>query len=320
MHQPLRVGDPGPDWVALPWSRAPRWYLPQGPASVSRGSLSVYHPVTLRSRLGWQAARFLAGRGVFRFGRAQELLPREVWEGAAPLIKKGGGVAVARANHPGRFVGLVVGPDGEPVAFLKVARDSIGAEALRREWQALERFGPLLPPPLFAPRVLDHARGLLVLKPMKWRLRAAPWRMPPDVAHALGRFFRINASKRDPSLGLAHGDCAPWNLLQTGQGWALIDWENVAEEMPSMYDLFHFFVQSSVELRRPTRSAILDGLHLNGRVGESIEAFAAGSELDPRDCQIQFREYLRISAASVKPSAPRRALRIRHELSRKLTR
>jgi hypothetical protein len=317
--QPLRVTDPGPDWVALPWSRSPRWFLPREPPENTRAALSVYHPVTARSRAGWEVARLIAGRGLFRMRRGYGLLPREVWEAAAPLVKHGGTVAVARANHPGRFVGLVIGPKGEPTAFLKVARDSLGAAALRREWQALERFGPLLPPPLFAPRVLDRAEGLLVLEPVKWVARAAPWRMSREVAYALGRFFRINASNQNPSLGLAHGDCAPWNLLRTESGWALIDWENSAEGMPALYDLFHFFVQSSVELRRPTRNAIVDGLNLKGRVGESIEAFAAGSELDPRGCRLQFHEYLRISAARVKPSAPRRALQIRRELSGMLT-
>jgi hypothetical protein len=179
----------------------------------------------------------------------------------------------------------------------------------------LERFGPLLPPPLFTPRVLDHAQGLLVLEPVPWRPRATPWRMSGDVAHALGRFFRISGSKRDPSVGVAHGDCAPWNLLRTESGWALIDWENSTGGMPPLYDLFHFFVQSSVELRRPTKGSLLGGLELKGWVGESIEAYAAGAEISSRESRRLFGEYLRISAARVKPNGPPRALRIRRELS-----
>ena len=47
---------------------------------MAHASLFVYHPVTRRSRLGWELARFLARRGVFGPRRGLPLLPREVWE------------------------------------------------------------------------------------------------------------------------------------------------------------------------------------------------------------------------------------------------
>jgi hypothetical protein len=310
------AGDPGPDWLALPSWRAPRWYLPKEPAEMARASLFVYHPVTRRSRLGWELTRFLAGRGVFGPRRGLPLLPREVWEASAHLIPEGGGLAVARGNHPGRYVSLVLGDKGQLLAFVKVARDSMGAEALVNERLAIEKWGPLLSPPLFAPRVLEHRDRALMFEPIQWRARRAPWRIDQDVAYSLGRFFSKTTSRRDPAVGVAHGDCAPWNLLRTRSGWALIDWENVEEEGLPFFDLFHFFVQSLGELRRPTRRTILQGLELRGPVGKAIEAYAAGAELDPHEAKPMFWAYLRRSSTRMKPGVPPRALRIRRKLAR----
>lgn len=313
------VPDPGPDWLALPSWRSPRWYLPREPAENTRTSLSVYHPVTRRSRVGWEVARVLAGRGVFRLRRSLPLVPREVWEASAHLIPEGGGLAVARGNHPGRYVSLVFGPKGQLHAFVKVARDSVGAEALLKERLAIERWGPLLSPPLYAPRVLDHHDRALILEPIDWVARMAPWRMNHDVARSLGRFFRLTASRHDPPSGVAHGDCAPWNLLRTRSGWALIDWESAEEGISPFFDLFHFFVQSTGELRRPTKRNVLEGLELSGPVGESIKAYAAGAELDPREAKPLFRGYLERTTAGLKQGVPPRALRIRRQLGRMMT-
>jgi hypothetical protein len=238
-----------------------------------------------------------------------------VWEATVHLIPKGGAVAVARANHPGRYISLVVGADNRLVALVKIARDSVGADALRREGRALDRWGPLLPAPLFAPRVLERTDRALVLEPVEWMARMAPWRMSDAVAHGLGAFFRATASAESPTLGLAHGDCAPWNLLQTQRGWALIDWENAEEGAPPFFDLFHFYVQSSAELRRPSKRSIIEGLELKGAVGRAVNAYAAGCGVDPREVRGLFSQYLKRSVAKVIPGAPRRALRIRRQLA-----
>ena len=38
----------------------------------------------------------------------------------------------------------------------------------------------------------------------------------------------------------AHGDFAPWNILETRDGLRVIDWENVATDCPALYDYYHF--------------------------------------------------------------------------------
>jgi hypothetical protein len=313
-----RIPDPGPDWLVLPWSRSPRWYLPRQPPENARTSLFVYHPVTLRSRAGWELARLLAGRGVFALGRGSSLMPKEVWQATVHVIPEGGGVAVARANHPGRYVALVVGPGGELRAFVKVARDSVGAHALQEERMAIEKWGGLMPHPLYAPRVLQSHDRALVLEPVQWLPRAAPWRFSDEVAYALGRFFRNTATQEEPLRGVAHGDCAPWNLLRTRSSWAIIDWENAAEGFPPFFDLFHFFVQSNAELRRPSKRSIIEGLNLNGWVGRSIKAYSAGCQIDPGEARRHFSAYLRRSTTKVSPSAPPRALRVRRKLAEML--
>jgi hypothetical protein len=309
--------DPRANWVALPWSRSPRWFLQREPAANAKASLFVYHPVTLRSRAGWEVARLLAGRGVLRLRRGSSLLPREVWEAAGDLIPRGGGLSMARANHPGRFLALVFDRAGHPVAFVKVARDTPGSRALAAEHEALTRFGSTLPVPLFAPDVVRASEGVLVLGPIEWRPRARPWRLPEEVAHALGVLF-AKTSADGGRMGAAHGDFAPWNLLETASGWGVIDWENCRPSADPYYDLFHYLVQSNSELRRPRKQAILDGLALRGWVGAAIKAYAAGSGIDVTESRRLLTRYLDVSGAMLDPDAPGRGVRVRTLLKTRL--
>jgi thiamine kinase-like enzyme len=118
--------------------------------------------------------------------------------------------------------------------------------------------------------------------------------------------------------GAAHGDFAPWNLLETDEGWALVDWENCRATDQPYFDLFHYLVQSNSELRRPTKRAILEGLRLNGWVGGVIEAYARGCGIDARDASLFLRDYLRTSAKELELSAPSRGARVRRRLSDKV--
>lgn len=304
--------DPPSDWVTLPWSRSPRWFLQRTPAANAKASLFVYHPVTLRSRAGWEVARLLAGRGVLRLRRGSPLLPREVWEAAEDLIPTGGGLSVARANHPGRFLALVFDGDGHPLAFLKVARDTPGVRALAGERDALRRFGSMLPEPLFAPTVMRESDGVLVMGPIDWRPRLRPWRLPEEIAYALGVFFAKTAGLG--RKGVAHGDFAPWNVLETTSGWGVIDWENCQASADPYFDLFHYLVQSNSELRRPGRQAILDGLDGKGWVGTVIRAYADGSQVDVAESKRMLAGYLHVSRERLDPGAPRRGARVRARL------
>jgi hypothetical protein len=309
------VSDPGADWIVLPTVRAGRWFLPREPPSLARAGLSVYHPVTWRSRVGWEAARAMAGRGWFRIGSGSCLLPREVWDAANHLIPEGGGLSVSRANHPGRFLGLVFDREGRSTAFVKVARDTMGLRALEAERAALESFRGFLSAPLLAPEILDHADGVLVFGPVHWYPRSRPWRLPETVSFALGSFFRRTAGEGG-ALGAAHGDFAPWNLLRTDEGWALVDWEGFRGSAPPFFDLFHYLVQSNSELHRPSARSIIYGLHRNGWIGGVIAAYAEGAGLDVRMAPPSLRAYLETTASEIEPGAPGRSSRVRVHLMR----
>ena len=304
-----------PGWANLPNRRASRWIVPRRPRSAARTGLLVYHPVTLRGRAGWEMARVLARAGAFR------LLPLGVAPGeplrdaVASFLGPGTTMAVANANHPGRFIVLVLGEQGECRLVAKVATEASGAAALDREGEALERLGPLAQPPLHAPRVVARSPGVLVLEAAPWRPRICTWRIPEDVASALGAFYRRGAQG---DAGPAHGDCAPWNLLRNDEGWTLIDWEEARDDAFPFYDLFHYLVRSHTLLGRPSLGAIRRGLAGKGWVGKAIRAYAQGGGLSPGDAPSMFASYLRTRTQARFDPEGRRAKRRRRRLGESL--
>jgi hypothetical protein len=289
----------GAGWAALPARRSPRWLLPRGPHEVAQRGLSVYQPVTFRSLMGWHAARRFAALGGFRLLPRATAPPKTVREALAPFVPPGGTFAVARANHPGRYVALLLAEDGEVDLVAKVATDEESWGALAREREALARLGPLMPAPVVAPRVIANGEGILVLEAAAWAPRLRPWRLPEEVARALGTFFRMG---RGNAQGLAHGDCAPWNLLRTAEGWTLVDWEHAREDAPPFFDLFHYLVQAHVLLGRPSREALLNGLEGHSWIGAALRAYSESADLDPGEARAGLSAYLETTAVTLDES------------------
>jgi hypothetical protein len=293
-------------WIALPPAREPRWLLPRGSRAVARAGLNIYHPITLKARIGWEAARtvsFLGGFRVMPRGGA----PHQVIRGAAdPYIPTGGALSVATTNHAGRSVALILAADGSPIAVAKIATSPEGRDALAREARNLERLGGLLCPPLSAPRILGQGEGVLVVEAVKWQARWRPWRMPDDVAFALGAFFRAGAGvvADRHRFGLSHGDVAPWNLLKTTDGWVLIDWEDAQERQTPFYDLIHFLVQSHAHLGRPPRSALLRGFLGKSWIGAAVAAYARGAQIPADEARPHLLTYLQESIERIDARAP----------------
>ena len=313
------------EWLALPSVRNPRWLLPRRSRALARAGLTVYHPVTLKARLGWEAARVLSSLGAFRLIPGRIAPAPEVWDSVGPYVPAGGSLAIARATHIGRSVALMVAPDGSPAALAKLATDQEGRDALAREARNLGRLGTLLSPPLSAPEILGSGDGLLVVRAVPWKARWRSWRMPEDVAFALGAFFRAGSRVEEGGcrLGFSHGDVAPWNFLDTGGGWLLIDWENANESRTPFYDLMHFFVESYSNLRRPSRKTLVSGL-LGARnwIGAAIAAYARGAGIAPSETRPHFVAYLQDSLKHVDPRAPaaRREVEARHQILQELSR
>jgi hypothetical protein len=278
--------------------------IPRGPRAVARTGIGVYNPQTARARSSWELVRSLASIGGFRLLPRASAPPRPVREALAPLLPPRATYALAKANHPGRFIALVLGEQGRPIMVAKVATDDAGREALRHEVEALQSHAQRLPAPIATPRILEQADGVLLLEPVLFRRRLRPWLLPPEVAEALGVFWK--ATRIDSGAGpggVAHGDFTPWNLLRTENGWTLIDWEYSWEGAPPFFDVFHFFVQAHWLLGRPRASVLLDGLRGAGPFGEAIAAYAAGADLDRSTTAWEFERYLHLTSEEYRPTA-----------------
>ena len=305
-------------WIGLPNRSYARWNLPKAPRAVAKSGLFVYHPVTLRGRMGWEIGRMFASLGLFRFLPSSEP-PRDLCEAVLSYVPAGASLAVARANHPGRYLVLALNDRGEFLVVAKLAKDQAGRAKLERERELIETFGSFLPKPIKAPTVLAHDDGVLVLEAVRWQPRIVPWYLSEAVAHALGVFFRRTMPSRSQMVGAAHGDCAPWNLMLGSDGeWTLLDWEDARAEASPFYDVFHYLVQSNQELLLPRRSAIVSGLAGKGWIGKAISAYAAGAEIPVESAGKFFERYLIDSRSSLDPLAPRRGVQVRRDLARRI--
>jgi hypothetical protein len=291
----------GAGWASLPVLGTPRWMVPRGPNRVARSALAIYQPVTPKARLGWEMARLLAGAGGFRLLPRGNAPPRPVRVAVASYIPRGGTLAVMRANHPGRYLALVLDRSGMCIAVAKVATTADQASILDFEAESILRARALLDGPVFPPTIMGRDDRSLVLAPVEWKPRRAPWEVPEEVARAMGHLFRAGS---DPSrlAGPAHGDFAPWNLLEKDGGWVLLDWESFRADAPPFFDFFHYIVQGHVLLGRPSQDSIMDGLHGIGWIGRGIRAYADGAGVPADDCRDGLAHYLEESISSIRRS------------------
>ena len=87
-------------------------------------------------------------------------------------------------------------------------------------------------------------------------------------------------------VGAWHGDLTPWNLMTTGQGVQLIDWELAADGVPFGFDLCHFNTQVATELKGLPAAAALD------RSARLSPQGLAWLGVDPRNRSALWRLYL----------------------------
>jgi hypothetical protein len=285
-------------WANLPTRGRSRWIVPRGPRSSARSALSIYHPMTTKGFVAWNGARLVAGLGGFR------LLPRgEEPNGVASALDRwtppGGTIALAKTNHPHRYVALLLDSDGHPWRVAKLATERDPTNALQREAAAIARFAPLLPPPLGAPELLESDDRCLIQAPVEWVARRDPWRLPPEVARALGAF---HAKDRSGQRGLAHGDCAPWNLLRTPTGWTLIDWEYASDRDLAFSDVFNYVVQAHALLGRPSERDVIRGVRGHGWIGDALSSYAGAAEIPIAAIPNLFVRWLKESSSKQDPT------------------
>jgi hypothetical protein len=231
-------------------------------------------------------------------------------------------LAVAKANHPARFLVLLLDGSWHRTGVAKMAFDEQGREALRKEAAAIADATRVLTGRIRPPCVESAADGLLVLEPVDWLPRVAPWRLPGEVARELGGYSNAasEAGGRDGSA--AHGDFAPWNLLRTRDGWVLLDWEHSSRSKPPFFDLWHYLLQAHSLLGRPSTRALLDALkERRGWVRTALVEYARGCERQPQEARHFFDDYIRASAEQLagKNQNERHGLSARTRLQQKIT-
>jgi hypothetical protein len=106
---------------------------------------------------------------------------------------------------------------------------------------------------------------------------------------------------------LAHGDFAPWNLLEASNGWVLVDWEECRADAPPFFDVFHYLIQGAVLLRRPSERVFTGVVPGAPWVRSAIRAYAEGAGLLPSTWRRHLRDYLRLSAEGLDRSDPEQA-------------
>ena len=298
--------DIGVGWTALPRPTSPRFFLPRGPRRSALAAMSIYQPILLRSRVGWEFGRIVAATGVLRLFPRGQAPPNRVREALAHQMPRGSTLALQKGNHPKRYVATTISAEGTPTSVAKLAFDESGAAALATEGDSIESFGSYLTHPLRAPRILERAPGLLLLEAVRWFPRSRPWVLPVEVAHGLGIAF-ARSSANGGGRGIAHGDFAPWNLLRARGGWVLVDWEHALREAPPFYDICHYLVQSHLLLRRPSLSALRGTGQGPPWVRDAIHAYARGAGVLASAWRGHLHEYLEQSLARLDVSAPDQA-------------
>jgi hypothetical protein len=213
-------------------------------------------------------------------------------------------------------VALILDPTGGATAFAKLAADDRGKQALAKEQRALSAVSDMVPQPLRTPAIIDSHDGLLLLEAIPWHPRLRPWHLPIEVAHALGVFHA--AGRRDGS-SIAHGDFAPWNLLETTEAWVVVDWEDLRIDAPPFYDVFHYLVQACALLRKPSPMDIVLGLtRVDCPTGMLFQSYASGAQLDTRSLVQHFLDYVALSRSTLDAATPdgHRGMQVRDALVR----
>jgi len=306
----------GPGWTTLPSRRSPRWILPRGPRRVAAESLRIYHPVTLRGLVGWMLAYAFARAGGFRLLPRSEGPPVEVMRALAFYAGTDNAIALQKSRVRGGWIAMLIDRRGRARLIGPVATSPDARRDLLAKRTATTRVRQL-PEPLSPPRILVHSSSVLLFEPVRWRPRLRAWRIPREVAASMGAYFLATTSNGTHSP--SHNDFAPWNVLRGPNGWVVLDWEdpNWHVRVP-FHDLFHYLVQAHALLGRPSRRALLAGVHGRGWVGDAVEAYRLRAHRTAAEAPVAFASYLRSSIPLVDLSVPegRKERRVRERLLR----
>lgn len=288
------LGHMADGWFTVQRTGRGSWYLPLGPRPIIRSGLRIYRPTTARGKNIWRVATALAP---FALPFMPNGDPPPAWLRArlAPLVPTGGTFAAVRSWHAQRFYALVLDRSGDLILFCKIGRGKNAEEALQREARVLGSLQKPLSSRVAVPRLLGHESGLLLMAPVRWTLRGNDHILPLEVVETMGVLWRNGRGELEP--GTSHGDFSPANILPTGDGWVIVDWERATTDLEPFTDMLHYLVQSHVARRHPSAEDLLEGILGSGFLAPIFIAYARSAGLDLADLPSCFKKYLLRSRA-----------------------
>lgn len=255
---------------------------------------SLYRPRRLRARAATAISLFAMTHGIGWAAADPGDSARELCElvgvapdGGARVRSRGSGRATFGLTEHGRLrVVVKVAPDRDP--------------ALVHENEALQRLHGAIPGVVLpAVRWVGPWRGQLAMATDA--LALTPDRRDIDLDEALGIAIALaRGSERHGPV--VHGDFAPWNLLRTPDGIALVDWESSRFELDPLYDLSHFVTSKGSLLGSHEPADAVRLLTTEASPGwRYLEALGA----DPRHAPQNVRRYLERTAQGGTPTTRR---------------
>ena len=148
----------------------------------------------------------------------------------------------------------------------------------------------------FLARLTEGARSVPlqridIVRAARRRLAVSP---PKDreLAAALRGLDEALAARGDVALlcAPAHGDFTPWNLMRTRTGLLALDWEFRLEEAPRLFDLLHFFLQTSVLVEHLAPAELVERFRAD-RAGP-LASHSSRLGIDSCEARLHFAVYL----------------------------
>ncbi|MER5178796.1 phosphotransferase [Streptomyces sp. NPDC002896] len=174
------------------------------------------------------------------------------------------GAAVMHSSMPGRFI-AAISSGGVPRYVLKVGRAD--DRPLRNEakfLQAIPRTGFPLAVPKFLFAGLVGERYVVVT--LAWPNSRPAGLLERKELLEITEVLGMTTVGCDP---IVHGDFAPWNVLRTPAGIALVDWERARIADQPLRDLIHYVMQAGAHLRwLDVQTVVRELTHPQGMVAE----------------------------------------------------
>ena len=265
-------------YTVIRGNNGPRWLLPAG-SRLADSILREWRPYGRLTHLYWRAVRLASRWGVPRLapGTTSARLPRDA---AKQVLRRAGFEGEAEApvilvGNTGSTRKLLVflAIAGRGNVVIKIPLGPLAGASLANEAEVLKRLNG----GCGAPRILDYQLdtgaaiteylpgrlGSRRLKPDYLRMlidlarrgeavtlreRAAGLRERlgghgafDDKGEAVERALALLEDDTSLPAALVHGDFAPWNIRDRGDGCSLIDWESAEWTGLPLHDLCHFF-------------------------------------------------------------------------------